>query len=556
MTMLIDYAYVALTATLVPWIRFYGPGGQTEAKESLFIVLAGLMLGYCLATGTMPGLNGPAQLFTVFVGWILLSVLWSDSPRFALQEFPRWAAVLFFFLICQRGDPNLTLQAVFALSPFLALYGIYQAVLGKDPFSENYTKSIAGQKAFYSWLGNANYCGAYLAPCFFIGLHLGLEITPWYFVPTGIVMLGLVVTKCRASLVGLFAGFAVLPEIWPYALFLGIAVIGIASAYKPASILARKIYVQIAWRIGKKRLACGWGPQAYRRKYFRAQADLSKEDPTILGTPDSPGRHILPYGEYSHNEYAETVVEFGLVGLVLFLGVTGLCVYQGFSSPVSLLLLSGLAAALVNAWFFYSFRMASTVMPIMALMGILSASSTVVLPIQWILAIVVVIGVGRLIWATEITRFIAYRHFYRMNTEEDANKKLREGFKAVKWAPYENLFLLTMARAIMPAQPHAAMVIMERALHNDDGTRVAWAMQFTFAQTAFANHAYLVARDSLQHCIYLNPSNPEFYNKLALTNRFIDEEVKREKKAQKKKQKRNIVKPTMRQVIAASKRRH
>jgi len=171
---MLDFAYIALSSTLVPVLRFRGFYGYTEAKNQVFLVLSALHLVSCLFLSLSAfSFELSASLFLGYLLLLTLSATWSDNVEDALRDMPRWWTLFYFFLVCSRTPPELVLQAVFVPAPFVAAYGLTQQWFKKDllwPLMNTNPDAWKKLVRFYSFLGNANYTGAYLTVCFFAGL--------------------------------------------------------------------------------------------------------------------------------------------------------------------------------------------------------------------------------------------------------------------------------------------------------------------------------------------------------------------------------------------------
>jgi len=204
--------YVALASALVPIVRGRGHYGWTEFKDRIFVLLS------CLAfLALLPFLplttDGPILYLGLFVAYLTASLFWCDDPRGALEDLTRWWGVLLFAFCCSLAPMELVLRALFLPAPFVAIYGLMHQWLAIDPIHEETAEFLRTRRKktrLYSWLGNSNYTAAYLAPQFFIGFHLALTGSAWWFVGLVPVGIAIVWSRCRAAWCSVTVGLAVL----------------------------------------------------------------------------------------------------------------------------------------------------------------------------------------------------------------------------------------------------------------------------------------------------------------------------------------------------------
>jgi len=548
---MIEFGYAALALIAVPLFRTAGIHGYEEAKDQLFIVLTGLAATAGILYGFPALTPGPVFLFFAFVAFLSLSVLWSDNPLNSIQDMPRWWALFWFFLCCRAVPPDLLLPAVFLPAPFVAAYGIVQQVWFLDPLDEvgrGYIKEHRKKTSFLTWLGNANYSGAYLAPMVYVGLHLACTGSWLWGIPLALVIAGIGLSRCRAAWAGAMMGFAVMPGMWPYVAVLAVP-IGLIGVRRLEPIVSRWIYLQICYEIWKKKPLFGWGPRVFRRKMFRAQADMNAKDRSLLGDLDTPPRNPLPLGKRSHNEYSETLIEGGILGLVLFLAWIGSTIAGAWPVMENRLLLAGMVSGLVTALFTYNLRMAPTAMPILALAALLTPGGVPVYRPPLPAAMLLIPVIGYLVWHFAGKGYLGNWYNWKAGRTKSPEETRKLVLKALEYAPKNNTYLSNAALAHQGYDPAAALAMCEKMIHHFDGEKVEWAVYDQYGRLAWNNHSLLPARAAFLTAVYLNPRYKPAYECLGQVNQTLETiqaQMKREEEKQRKAEIRHIKKKNSR----------
>jgi hypothetical protein len=525
-----DFVYVCLCAILIPIIRrdAIHADGYEEEKDRWFLVISGLFLAAVLLFGRIPGpggLGGYALCF--FCAYAGLSLLWSKLPRNAGREVMRWSGLLLLYLAAGTVDRALACEALVLTSCVVSLYGMVQQIWARDPIHKGVDQALVNRHKrtrFYSFLGNSNYTGSYLSVTFFAALYLASEVSPWWYGAVGLIGASVAMTQCRAAVLAVIAGFALLPKVWPVAFFLGgVAVIIFIAA--PETFLSRWYYAQICYRIWKKSPIFGSSANIFRRSIFWVQAEMNREDPTFLGTPQEPGRNTFPVGKRAHNDHAEILCEYGIVGyglFGLFVGATLWDADMGF-------LAAGFLAGIVNAAFFYSLRLSETAVPIMIVAGLTAtpgAGIEVPLTIAGPLALLAL----WLVWVFPGRAWMREHYFQRSFQAPDEKDRIRAILKAGKFDPDHNRTLWRAAMLTLQLQPAKAFDLLLRMIHHNDGEQVLWQAYDLLGRAALINGAMLYARDCFATAIYLNPRFPPAYEGAAQVEgvlKQVEEQMKK-----------------------------
>lgn len=516
---MIDLSYIALCAVLVPILRFRGHYGYSEAKEQALIALTYLHLAASLLLpgGRLPVPGGAAAgCLLGYLSFTTLSVAWSDNPRDSIRELPRWYALGYFFLVCSRSSLLFVAEAVVVPAAVVAVYGLLQQWWKCEPCWKelrNHQRAWEKGERLYSFLGNPNYTAAYLVPCFFAGLYLAAEHSPWWLLPLAPVWLAIGFSRCRAAWLAAIAGLVLLNFLlapdFTRALYLvggaiGFAVTALIAVQRVEPIVGRFFYIRACLRLFKQKPLFGWGPRVFRRRYFEEQARMNEEDPTILGTPDKPGRNVFPIGKRAHSDHFETLAEGGIFGYGLFAAFF-VAILRQCADPV---ILAAIAAALVNALFFYNLRCAEMALPFFALCGCAAGFqiSNFRFEISPLYAIPALLVLGYLVYRFAVVPFRAGLLFHDAHGCETKEGALRMASRALALEPESNMFLAFRAALLLPERPAEALLDSLRCLELNDGQKIAWQSWDQAGRAAYVNGAILLSQAAFRKAIRLNPA--------------------------------------------------
>jgi len=493
------YFIAVLTLVLVPIFRVSGTWeyGYSEAKNQLLILLMGATSVLLLYTGFPYG--GPSIWLLLFVTYLTLTCAWSDLPENAIADVPRWWAVFILYSLTRTISTyhqDLILYAIFFPALVVGAYAVIQKIFKVDPLDRFYQKLLREDKfhkkeRFDSWIGNPNYLGAYLIIPFFVGLHLSVVSTYWCLIPTGFILLCIGLTHCRAAQLGCVVGFIYLLPLTALSgavlLFLVVTISPWRSGLK-AAWYGRRHYYTIGWFLFKKHPIFGFGPRVFRRKVFKAQAELRPEK--------------YEMGKRMHQEHLETLVEGGLIGFSLW------CIFfysllKG--ATYEPLLFGALVGVLVDGLFFYPFRSAASGLSFWALAGTLSGSfQTLSLSLPaWVLISTLIL------WLTyyhSIRRFIANYWYFRSLITKDREEAIDNINHALTKYPRCNSFLIHAAELFLPINPQVSSAYFQRGIEHNDGERIEYIWWVRFGEILCAAGDLGKAMAAFQTALHLNPT--------------------------------------------------
>lgn len=349
------------------------------AKELIFCVLSLI----CISITFIRNRQWDIRIYDIAA--LLLVIVIVVNPRFWDNEtYLSIALVLIWWSVSRLHGAKMMLYGLIAVSVIHAVASLSQIVLFPPP-------PLKGV------MGNSGIMGIYLALVMPLALGLAFaEKQRWIkMLMSGVVLLlsaTLLVTQSRTALLAVIAGCGYL--VWRFTplkrqctrwmqnrqvkWFGGFAlaallVVGTVALlrYRMGSVNGRAlIYRSTLGMIADKPLL-GHGYNTFAARYPDYQADY------FSNHPDSP---LVPYSDNSEvafNEYLHIAAEYGLVGLLIAIGLLGgLFRISDTSSSVVIICKGSLIALLVTACFSYPLRRYETLLVAMIVTGILASQDT------------------------------------------------------------------------------------------------------------------------------------------------------------------------------------
>jgi len=487
---------LALTLALVPIFRISGPWdyGYPEAKNQLLIFMMGVLCAAGFLFLLFPAVADlPSLSLLLFCSYLTLTCTWSDNVKNSFQDIPRWWALFIFFQFCRQIPRDPLLVAIFLPAVAMALYGLIQETSQRDPLDRFYHGVLRETKTrllrLDAWLGNPNYTGSYLVVPFFIGLYLACVYSYYYLIPTSIILLAIGYSHCRAAQLGCIIGLSIFN---PYLLLLaaGFLILVTMSPWRSGLKAAwggRKHYYIYGWDLFKQNPIFGNGLRVLRRRIFRIQARRK------------PQQYEL--GKRFHQEYLQTLVEAGVLGLGLMVLFLGSVLIRALPEPF---LVGGLIALLIDAFFFYPFRSAATSLPFWALAGVICGPVAVIqLPLIWTIPISLIIFY--LTYLHSLKPMIGNYYYQLSLREKDPKKAVALINEALKRDNTRTMYLSHAAEIYMDINTTIASIYAQRSQHHFDGEKIEWAHYTICGEIFAADGNLLQARNAFQMALYLNP---------------------------------------------------
>lgn len=335
--------------------------------------------------------DAPALLF---LAWTGISAAWAANRHVALETLVFLASLTAVYFYVSKSRPSLTVfsAAVSGAASIASLYGISQ-FLGKDFL-------VPAPAQHVSTFGNVNFAGEFIAAALFLtaGLLLSGAKRLKIYAACGAAfqLTYLMITGARGAWAGFLAGITVFFILAPRT-----GIRPVRAAIYVLSILAASVMLISA--IGGREALDSTAARAYsafdmrhptvrvRINVWKSAMEIIRENPLAgsgagnLGIAYPPFRRfeevrlsgIVTRVERAHNDFIETAVDSGIIGLGIFLWLLaewGKSVKKGADgkNPLHAGLAAGMACILASSLFGFPLRTPSTALLFWAGMGIVS----------------------------------------------------------------------------------------------------------------------------------------------------------------------------------------
>ncbi len=485
---------------------------QTLALGTLSTL--GVLLG--LASGAYVSTSLPSIFSLLFIACLVVSFLKSEPIHNGRKEIGlQFPLVLTFLLFVSFLTPENLKWPILASAIGTILCSIYSHIqtLGVDPFFPNKLKGGGAVTNAIGTVGNPNFLASYLCIAVWFLVYSALEFDSTLFLFVGFTAFVLIKTRSRAGLFGFLGSvwFFILVCAYYGQLFFyddlvsygGVIVSCIAVVatitlfkvywktffYKPvdpkgdqvwyASFRYRLCYWICALKLFKAKPIFGWGLWSFRREIYNTQADIHNEDGEFL----KPDRYLTPQPREVHNDYLEHLVEFGVVGTLIFLCFLGSVYYVGFkflgtSTGLEffkmLTLLAGLTAIAVDAIWFFALRLPSTGILFWGICGLIVVKAqllgnSILLSTNIFLVFLVGLLLAGFLWECVIKRCAASYHLLRSRVIQDSKKRMEHLVKSILWAPNDTIARTHACMAALEHDPTIANIHAWKIVEHYDG---------------------------------------------------------------------------------------
>jgi O-antigen ligase len=288
----------------------------------------------------------------------------------------------------------------------------------------------------------------------------------------------------------------------------------------------------------------GTGLWSYRNMVFEAQAQINKTDPDFF--TDYPE----PKPESVHNEYLEVLNDGGLLAAAVLLFFLVLLFRHAWrvirddgldltDRTMMATAFSAVVAILLAAFFFFPFRINSTVFMTALMMGLVEGiylrsygligvtrrprSGTMVPLIP--LLILLLVGVA---WYRGVKPFTAeVEHFKYKKALAAGNAKDAEKYilKAIEWDPHNTTYNFYASQVYMNmlGDYRKADDYIEKATLDYNGDIIRWTLYFIKGLLKFQSGSLFEAQAAFEKSLYYNPTFQEARKKLEEVKKVIKE---------------------------------
>ena len=491
-------------------------------RNTLLVTGALALLASWWLTGSRV-LVAPAAFLAalVYLAWVLGCALQAERIEPALEKWLMLCAAVFVGVFVLPGGDRGSLYFWMVLAAALnALVFIGQRIFGYAVVKNLKGRNNAGL------IGNTNILGAYLLPHFFLGAYLVFS-EPFGFSTIApvlsvlLIAIALDMTRCRASMLGLFVGLLATAEpiaalliVWPWARlfssFLTAARHAICAPAVPdkkkagtflaaaaaTSLRARLSYFMAALKLIAARPFFGLGADNFK---IRAAA--------LMAGKNGPG--VTP--TYVHNDFLQLALDAGIPALLLLGWILVAVLSGGFAAAGSgaLLPVAALCALLVNGLFFHTqqfsvcqatfWALAGSLLPLFpesALAGTLDA--------HLVLGIFLLPAAGGLVYRYTIRRQLLDYQLFKFKASGDKNKAaLARILHLSPRGTVANTQAVKYYGRRMQLPP--ALVHAWRAAEHYDGDLLHWEVLRNLGNMALASGAIYLAEWAFVKALSLYP---------------------------------------------------
>ena len=491
--------------------------------------LLGITMG--MVNGIFP-VTMPVLFSTLFLFHMTASFMWTEPAHNGRKEYGQQAPFFLLFMLgCAylNADNIYLVLLAFSVVAFLECLYSYGQTKSIDWFFSNKVKGGGPKDNAIGTIGNPNFLASFLAIVFWITVAAAIIVSPFIAIVSIFCLFMLYKTKSRAGLLS-FIGSAYFLA-WVFAFFgmfplsviaNNIILIGLSTSFvsffsvvfylmykhwytlweKPIgdpggpqiwylTLRYRLCYWWAAWVLIKQKPILGWGMWSYRKEVYMAQAKIHHEKyDKFLDF----NRYLTPQPRECHNDYLEYIVEYGVVGFLIFMaflvtifmaGFTFLASATGVSFAIMAVLMAGLVAVLVDAFFFFALRLVPTSIAFWVLCAIIvGVSGTATITTLAIPMVVVVFGAilaGSVLYYCSFKRLMASYWFNKAKTDPDMNVRTRTLEKALSYAPNDTILRTQACLGAMDFEPTISNFHAIKMLDDFDGMVPLWALLFNAA---------------------------------------------------------------------------
>ena len=416
-----------------------------------------------------------------------------------------------------------------------------------------------------STIGNTTFFGGYLVATLPFLVLLSVEVNSWFWFSVLIAVFTIAVTKSRASILGvllgvvfflllasyqgwvfdfLFCFFGQLGFVPMLLLALLVAFIGgwvlVKARHSPllkrlhekspltmklsvegtdqqdflAHLRYRFRYWRAAFELIRQRPLQGFGLRTYRKEVYQAQAKMHERDKKFLGLG-----YQTPQPREVHNDFIENFVESGIVGGVAFLLIIGVVIYHAMSFFVATTnshqqilvaaFTSSVVGLLVNALFFFPFRLASSALPFwMALAAVefLAGKGEVMFFESNVAFSFLLSGaLAAMLWEGCFKPNAGNWFFRKYSFADDQEAAEKYLMKAIECCPHETIYRTHAMMGYLEAYPDYAEKHANVMREFYDGMTPAWVMFYNAGLVKAANKKWTEAMENFNHSLYYYP---------------------------------------------------
>ena len=479
----------------------------------------------------------------LFFIYFMVSGVWASVPHNASVEVPLIFLTVFAFMIASVlfKDNYLNMTAislgVFFTAMFTSLYAIGQKFKFDPLFPERLTgknnkgETFADTRAISSIGNTAFACGYFCSTLPFI-LYLIFEISAWFTLALAVVFIAILATKNRAGLLAVISStilflivvskkgmlFDILFSLFGnmrievILIFLTLTLSfggtlylwareknplkalsednrlnnfldleGTHQDHPIATLRYRFRYWTTGLELFFRRPLHGFGLRSYRREVYDSQARVVAKDPSFMDY-----NYQTPQPRECHNDFLEYFVEGGVVAGFLLLFIMGSVLYNAYAYQGDNFLLvaavsSGVICLLINAFFFFPLRLASSGLTFwvsLAMLESLTGSiSLIPVHINTVVIIFIALALMAMLWEGVIKPNLSNYYFTKYNFTTSA-KRFEYLQKSCDMRPNDSIPRTHLLMAHLYMDIYLADRHAEVLKHSFDGMVPGWVMYY------------------------------------------------------------------------------
>jgi hypothetical protein len=500
-------AYIVLVAVLLPYFDWQQ---KYDGRNYISMMITSLFMILWIATGTLPFvLDLTTYAVIAFSIWMIGSMFWTTSRASGLDVYTLLTGLCVFLVARSLPMPDL-LPALMMVGIGFALPSIY------------YRKSI-NQKEKFFLLGNPNHTANVMMLSVFVCLWLTFNSSLFFagfLIP---LIWAIVLTQCRGAQIGLLSGlfFIACTQSLYYLILIPFILVAAFFVIKQRDFNAAKIRLCLwlaAVMLVKTRLLAGGGMRSFRKDYpvilphvykHPIFAKIKPDDFTSISANTPIAERMKSHRV--HNDHLELLVELGLIGYLLFIGI-----FFTFSYATNPLLSGAIVAFAVHGLFFFPLREAHTALPFFAILGAVTPAAASQVVINPFIALALILLIAKLAFDT-LTKIFGLSYWDAANriqslpvvhTEDEKRHLARKQHYldlAIQKDPYNGMYLTHGYYYNIFNNPKTAFLYASRCLENYDGGAVKWGCFDQYARAIMACGGFGVAKMALNAALTTCP---------------------------------------------------
>lgn len=513
----------------------------------------GLVLG--VSNGVIP-INTPSIILFCFFIYLTTSIFWSTPFHNAKKEYSlQTVMIIVYFISVIFLNKNIIKWLSLSISLVL-LFNLVYAYLqtrGIDFFFSNEIKKGANPLSPIGTIGNSNFLTSFICGSMWFSVYLSYVFNSFFLlIFLFAIYLVFFKTKVRAGQLSIVCSILFLFVVLSYFKFLlvgndifftsSLSLVGLVILcfiiilkikwniffYKPIDPKGKQVWYatfryRICYWLGaleliKEKPLFGWGLWGYRKEVYRAQAQINDKDPRFL----KPDRYITPQPRECHNDFLEHLVEFGIIGFLIFMVFISSVYYNGFvflnnsinnkhDFLLMLVLLTNFTSLLVNGVFFFMLRATASALMFWITCGMITylsvgGETNTFNPSIWTILFIIIV-MSLFIWETIIKRTMSSFYFRKYCTTANMQNKNDNLVKAIKWSPHDSIYRTHAIVLLQEHYPFLANLHASVLLNYFDG-QVPQGMAFYNVALARAKtkNIFDEAEFFLKHSNWVNPN--------------------------------------------------